>query len=213
MSPSLTIECLELGLFQTNCYILADTNTKKACVVDPGSDAEIIWNRLSDNQWKLSSIILTHGHFDHIGATEDLKKKSNAPVLVHAEDAEMLRDPLLNVSAYVGGPVIRTSCDKNIREGDTIPVGDYLLHVIETPGHSPGSISLFINDTAIVGDTIFKDGIGRTDLPGGSMEQLLLSIKEKIMVRDSTVRLLPGHGPSTTIGREKEKNPYLDGYP
>ena len=162
MKPSIKIECLELGQFQTNCYIVVDMISKEACVVDPASDAELIWKRLADNQWKLIDIVLTHGHFDHIGACDNLKEKSGASVLVHEKDAKMLQDPLLNFSAYIGGPAVTTNCDKKIHEGDTVKVGDHVLHVIETPGHSPGSISLVTGDAIIVGDTIFKDGIGLT---------------------------------------------------
>ena len=203
-----------VGSLATNCYIIICEETRKAIIIDPGFSAEEaneILNEIVKNGFKVEKIINTHGHFDHIIGNDILKALTKAKILIHKNDASMLLDPSKNLSRMLGRDIISPKADRLVEEGEIIKVGDLELKVIHTPGHTEGSISLFCEKEKVVftGDTLFAGSIGRTDLPGSSFEEIMHSLKEKLMnLPDETV-VYPGHGGKTTIGREKGTNPFL----
>jgi len=207
----LILKALVLGLLETNCYILADEKSREAVVIDPGGDFEEIKKEVKELNLTVKHIVLTHGHFDHTGALAQLKKTTGAEVLIHAEDASMLSptdqaQPFLMDSGADPCPA-----DGTLKEGDKIQFGEYTLEVIHTPGHTSGGISLLIDKMIFVGDTLFCGSIGRTDLPGGSFKQLIDSIKRKLLTKGDDYLIYSGHGPASTIGEERRRNPFLTG--
>jgi len=203
------IFAIEVGNLGTNCYIVYSETLKRATVIDPGGSLERIIAKIHDEQLVVDSIINTHGHADHVLANLALKKATGAPILIHEDDADMLESAQLNLSAWIGGGVSCGPADKVLKEGDKITVGDFELTVIHTPGHTPGGISLLAGNVLFSGDTLFAESIGRTDFPGGSHHSLIRNIQEKLMVLDDAVKVLPGHGPETTIGWERKHNPFI----
>lgn len=201
----------ELGDFGTNCYIVACPETKACAVIDPGVPDPWIRRTLTDHGLKVETIILTHGHLDHIGGVGWVKELTQAPVLIHAGDAPMLDNPRLNGSAAFGDHVVAPAADRLLQGGDRIAVGKLTFEVIHTPGHTPGGICLYLREEGrvISGDTLFAGSIGRTDLPGGSFPTLISAIKERLLTLPGDTEVFPGHGPSTTIGDEQEYNPFL----
>lgn len=192
-----------------NCYILGCEDTGEAAVIDPGDEADRILIKLSEARLKVKYLINTHGHFDHVAANKRMKEITDADLLIHPEDAPMLAE--LNKAASSFGLSAENSpdADRHINDGDEISFGSITLKVIHTPGHSRGGICLYTPGYLFVGDTLFAGSIGRTDLPGGSYDTLIASIKEKLLVFDDNTIVYPGHGPETTIGREKKINPFL----
>jgi hydroxyacylglutathione hydrolase len=205
------VKKLVVGDLQTNCYILGDEKSKEGIVIDPGGDPEDIEEVIQKEGLKIKYIILTHGHADHIAALAELKKKTNALILIHPSDADMLIDSTYNLSIFTGQDLICPEADKFLDDGDKVEVGGFELEVLHTPGHSPGGISLFVDKIIFTGDALFCEGIGRSDLPGASHTQLLESIKNKILLKPDDTVVYPGHGPETTIGDEKRNNPWIRG--
>lgn len=203
------ITTLAVGPIMANCFILGCEETLAAAVIDPGDEADRILMSLADSRLTLKYIINTHGHFDHVGANKPLKDATGAPILIHALDAPMLNQ--LSASAAAWGLSADNSPppDRMIEEGDTIAVGNITLTVIHTPGHTPGGISLKADGHVFVGDTLFAGSIGRTDFPGGDFETLRVSIQNKLFLLGDDVQVYTGHGPHTTIGREKRTNPFV----
>lgn len=206
---------LPLGILQTNCYIVE--NTEQECLIfDPGSEGKKLVNWLTKRNVKPIAILLTHAHFDHIGAVDEIRKTYNIPVYLHEEEEAWPGDPKLNGSKFfMGQSMIEAKpADILIKREETLKIGDFEFFVYETPGHSPGSVSFhFEKDGFVVsGDALFKSSIGRTDLPGGNQSQLLKSIHEKLLFLPEETVVLPGHGPVTTIGEEMDGNPYLNGF-
>jgi len=203
------IDRIVVGDLMVNCYIVIWKETHEAILVDPGDDAGRIAKRLVDLKVIPSTIVLTHGHGDHIGANQALHELSGYPIAIGQNDAPMLTDAWLNLSAPFGMDTTSPPANRILCEGDTISIGGGILEVLETPGHSAGSITLAGEGFAVVGDLIFKGSIGRTDFPGGSQELLLRMIEEKIYPLGDSCVLLPGHGEATTVGAEKIDNPFL----
>ncbi len=203
------IEFMPVGPIMANCYIVGCKETHEAAVIDPGDDADMILLKLSDLKLKVKYIINTHGHFDHVGANRKIKDATGAELLIHELDAPMLG--FLSQAAASFGLKSENSPppDKTIDDGDIITFGKISLKVIHTPGHSPGGISLYTNGYLFVGDTLFQGSIGRTDLPGGNFNTLKSSIQKKLFTLGDDVRVFTGHGPETSIGREKRYNPFV----
>ena len=204
-------EILPVGVLQCNCSIFGDEATGEAMVVDPGDEIGRILEILNGYQLKLKAIVITHAHIDHIGGAQKLKTATGAPVYMNLNDTELQK--MLDVqAAWIGmQPVEQVEIDVPLKEGDRIVVGATEIHAIHTPGHTQGSMSLWLpaEGKVVAGDTLFRDSIGRTDLPGGDSEQILRSIHTKLLpLPDSTV-VVPGHGEITTIGREKAHNYFL----
>ncbi len=200
---------IEVGIMMVNCYIVACPKTKKAVIFDPGADASKIVEKISDLSLEVESIVITHGHGDHIGATRELVQKYQVPVIIGTEDADMMTDDMKNLSRPVGMPITSPPADRLINENDEISIGKQSLKVFHAPGHSPGSMIFVADEFVIVGDVLFAGSIGRTDFPGGSLSLLLRMIREKIFVLDEKSIVLPGHGPQSTVGHEKRTNPFL----
>lgn len=197
--------------FMTNCFIIADDSTREAIVIDPGGEAPRILNEIEKMGVNVKAVVNTHAHVDHIGALKEIKDTYNAEIMLHNLELPILRTAskmarLFGVSIEQPPEPDRFLCD-----GDQISCGDITLTVIETPGHSPGGISLVSSDGkyCFAGDTLFAGSIGRTDLPGGDYHTLIQSIKTRLIPLGDDVRVLPGHGPATTIGTERRYNPFL----
>lgn len=203
------IKKLEVGPIMANCFIVGCETTKEAVVIDPGDDADRILMELAKSELKVKYLINTHGHFDHVGANKRMKDATGAEIAIHPEDEEMLGE--LSRSAMMFGLSAENSppADLVLNGGDEISFGEISFKVIHTPGHSKGGICLYTKGHVFAGDTLFAGSIGRTDLPGGDYETLISSIKEKLLVLDDDTVVYTGHGPETTIGREKQINPFL----
>jgi len=199
------LKTIVVGELETNSYILGSEKTKEAVIIDPGDDYEKIIECLKENGLKARSIINTHGHIDHIGADY----KFDIPILIHKEDSHCLTNPEEDVFIFFGRRFPPTKPSRLLKDGDKISVGDIEITVIHTPGHTPGGICLKYDKILFTGDTLFAGGIGRTDFPGGSADELMESIREKLMTLDEDVTIYPGHGPTSTIGDEKRTNPFL----
>jgi len=216
-------EILPVGILQCNCSIFGDEATREAIVIDPGDQIEDILAVLKRHRLTVKAIVITHAHIDHIGGAAKLKAATlktgagktgaGAPVYMNANDQE-LYDQLDTQASWLGMPApSRTEIDLPAREGDSLALGETAFHFLDTPGHTQGSISLWIpaENKLIAGDTLFRDSVGRTDLPGGDSRQILRSIHSKLLTLPETAVVIPGHGPNTSIGREKELNPFLQG--
>ncbi len=205
----LYVKKIVLGQLATNCYLLGCNKTKEAAVIDPAEENNMILTQLKNNGFYLKYIINTHGHTDHIGGNTMLKENSSAKLLIHQFDEDMLSDPQKNLSFYTGIPVQSPPADDYLEDGKNIRIGSLDISVIHTPGHSPGSVSIKVDEKIFTGDTLFAGGIGRTDLPGGSLSEINHSIKEKLVILDVACEILPGHGPGSTLQREIRDNPWL----
>lgn len=200
---------IEVGPLYVNCYILGCRKTKIGAVIDPGDEAERILQDAKALGLKIEQIINTHGHADHIAANREIKEATEARIYIHPEDAEMLTDPQKNLSIYFGPAIDSPPADSFLEEGNMHRIGELEFKILHVPGHSRGSVCLAKDGSAIVGDTVFSGSIGRTDFPGGSFDILTDNIKSKIFTLGDATELFPGHGPPTTVGRERLHNPFL----
>jgi hydroxyacylglutathione hydrolase len=206
-------EILPVGMLQCNCSIFGDEESHEAIVIDPGDNIDQILLLLAKHALKVKAIVITHAHIDHIGGAAKLKAVTGAPVHMNASDQELYDGLDMQASWLQMKTPEKTSIDTEARDGDTLGLGDAVFHVLHTPGHTQGSISLWIpeENKLIAGDTLFRDSIGRTDLPGGDGRQILRSIHDKLLTLPEDAVVVPGHGGNTTIGREKARNPFLRG--
>ena len=193
----LTIHTLTLGMYQTNTYIIHDENSKSCCVIDPGYQAGIILEQLEQLGLQLDAILLTHGHFDHVGAVKDLVADTDCRVFLCAEDTNL--PPM-----FTAGPLYYTD---SYGEGSILNIAGLYIHVLHTPGHTPGSVCLRVSDVLFSGDTLFAGSCGRTDI-GGDWPTIQKSLK-RLGALDADFTVFPGHGESTTLAAEKRYNPYM----
>jgi len=206
-------EILPVGVLQCNCSIFGDEQTHNAIIIDPGDNIPEILEVVHRHGLTVKAIVITHAHIDHIGGAHQLHALTAAPVYMNPNDS-LLRDMLDVQAQWIGvEPPEKVQIDTPVREGDKLVLGTTEFHVLDTPGHTQGSISLWIpaENKLVAGDTLFRDSIGRTDLPGGDGKQILRSIHDKLLPLPDEAIVIPGHGQNTTIGREKRFNYFLQG--
>jgi hydroxyacylglutathione hydrolase len=199
------IRKIPAGMLATNCYIVMDEDTKEAFILDPGGDADIIVSEVQQLNASIKFILLTHGHFDHTGAVIELSNTYKAAIFLNTKDIQYIeaQDQLFIMNAYDPNKI------EAIDESKRLLIGNLEIRCIETPGHTPGGVCYLIDNVLFAGDTLFAGSIGRTDFIGGNHGMLLSSIKSKLFVLDEFIIVKPGHGPDTTIGYEKNNNPFF----
>lgn len=206
------IDALSLGMLATNCYILAPDRRSQAVVIDPAGEVKTIVSRLHRAELECVGILCTHGHVDHVAGAGPLSDAVGAPVYIHADDAGALASPRTRLIGLAGGVLsTRPRQVRYLEDGDRVEAGDLVLEVLHTPGHTPGGLSFYLPGYLFCGDLIFQGSIGRTDLKGGSLQTLLRSVAEKVCGLPDDTRIMPGHGPATTLGEERAHNPFLRG--
>jgi len=203
------LEALMVGPLGVNCYIVGDDKTREAIVIDPGGNAREILDTLRHGRLTPIAIVATHAHFDHLLALDEVRAQTRAPFLLHAEEAEMLTNAPLGARMFGFAFPPPAPADRLLRDGDEVRVGEIALKVLHTPGHSPGGMCLWHDNHVFVGDTLFQGGIGRVDLPGGDYATLMRSIRDKLLTLPDGTVVYPGHGDATTIGEERQLNPFL----
>ena len=204
------VQKMVCGSVWTNCYFLINTQTKEMVIIDPADNAPAMQQHLDKEGLKPVAILLTHGHYDHILAADDLRKAYGIPIIAHEKEKEVLEDPRKNLTSMLGMNYT-LKADQFVKDGQMLDLAGFSIQVLFTPGHTAGGCCYYIADEGIVfcGDTLFNGSVGRTDFPTGSMSALIRSIKEKLMVLPDQTKAYPGHEGSTDILYEKENNPYL----
>ena len=206
--------CLTNGAFQENCYLVADTETKEAVMIDPGEEVDLFFRRLETEAWELKEIWLTHAHIDHIAGLAEAVRRKPVPIYLHPADRRMYDGVSMQGAAFGMSVETPPPPDFELAHGDTVRIGRFEFGVVHVPGHSPGSVAFLGGKIAIVGDVLFAGSVGRVDLPGGDGPTLLHSIETQLMPLDDDVVVFAGHGPATTIGQERVGNPFVTGaYP
>jgi glyoxylase-like metal-dependent hydrolase (beta-lactamase superfamily II) len=204
-------EILPVGPLQCNCSVVGDESTHEAIVIDPGDEIEQILALIRKHHLQVKQIVITHAHIDHVGGAMKLRAATGAPILLNQNDYALLK--MLDVQAgWLGMPAPgKVEIDQSLGQADTVKAGSLSAQVLHTPGHTEGSICLYFpaEHKLIAGDTLFAGSIGRTDLPGGSYEKILHSIHDRVLALPDETIVIPGHGPLTTIGEERESNPFL----
>ncbi|MCX8130988.1 MAG: MBL fold metallo-hydrolase [Clostridia bacterium] len=203
----MVIKCLPTGMFGSNCYIIGDKG--ECALIDAGVESSEVQTAVAELGLKIKYIILTHVHIDHICFADKIKESTDAGLLAHQDDAPALTDPVFNGSAMFGRAKSFGNADMLLKDGDIIEIGSLQLEVIHTPGHTPGGICIKAGNCLFTGDTLFKTSIGRTDFRNGSMEDIMKSIKDKLMKLGDEIIVYPGHGEATSIGFERKYNPFL----
>lgn len=209
MMKNMKYESVIVGPLETNCYLVYCQKTLACAIIDPGAEPDKILRLIGRKGLKPAVLINTHGHVDHIGANRDIKDNFDIPLCIHKADSPMLDSVLQSELSFFLGAKESPPADRFLKEGEKIKIGNVSLSVIHTPGHSPGSVSLMGDGILFSGDTLFFGGVGRTDLPGGSWKELESSIREKIFTLPEETLVLPGHGPTTTVGQESNYNPFI----
>lgn len=203
----MTIRCLPLGALQANCYLLSDEEGATA-VIDPGDEAGTILETVRAGELAVEAILLTHAHFDHILAADELRRETGAPVYVYETDAPALADPRRSLTVLAKGGAGPLRADHLLKDGEELRVGRLTVSVLHTPGHTPGSCCFLCGDALFSGDTLFAGSIGRTDFPGGDDQAMAASLR-MLAALEPGIRVFPGHGESTTLSKERMENPYL----
>ena len=206
-------QILVVGAYEVNCSLYYDETGMEGVIIDPGADAGLIIDQVKNIGFKPQAVLLTHGHSDHIGAVREVIEEFQIPLYASKDEKELLANPTANMSAFLGLEITSPPADFWLSDEDLISLGPVNLRVLHTPGHSPGGLC-FLDETEnmlFCGDTLFYGSIGRTDFPGCSHEQLIHSIKTKLMTLPDSITCIPGHGPMTTIGGERVNNPFLQG--
>jgi glyoxylase-like metal-dependent hydrolase (beta-lactamase superfamily II) len=204
-------EILPVGPLQCNCSVIGDEKTREAIVIDPGDDIEQVLERVRKHNLKVKQIVITHAHIDHVGGAMKLRAATGAPILLNQNDYALLK--MLDAQAAWLGMAApgKVEIDQSIGQADVVKTGPLVAQVLDTPGHTEGSICLYFSaeNKLIAGDTLFAGSIGRTDLPGGSFEKIMRSIHDRVLALPDETVVVPGHGPLTTIGEERQSNPFL----
>jgi glyoxylase-like metal-dependent hydrolase (beta-lactamase superfamily II) len=205
------LKLFTVGPFASNCYIVGSESSKRGIIIDPGAEAKLILKTVNDLGLTISLIVVTHMHFDHVGALTPVKEGTGAKFALHEAETEAGLGVFSRMlSSMTGGSFSQLpKPDRLLKDGDTIDIDGLHFTVLHTPGHSPGGISLYGHEIVFTGDALFNYGIGRTDFPGCSYDQLMDSIQNKLMTLPDETIVYPGHGPSTTIGEERRGNPFL----
>ena len=204
------VERVLCGSVGTNCYFLINTQTQETVIIDPADDAPMLSAKLKEKNLKPAAILLTHGHYDHIMAVEELRKEYGIPVIAHEEEKQILENPKGNLSTMIGMP-FTVKADRFVKDEELLVTAGFSIRVLHTPGHTIGGCCYYLADENLLfrGDTLFWESVGRTDFPTGSMSALVRSIKEKLMVLPESTRVYPGHMGSTSIENEKQNNPFM----
>ena len=207
------IEHFVVGMLQTNCYLLGDPESRQAVVIDPGGDSIKIAKRIREQDLNLAAILNTHGHFDHILDAWSLKKQCGGEIYLHPKDEPLLDSPMAGLAKMfkAASGSLEKRIDRSLEGDEALSFGSIRLQVLSTPGHTPGHVSFYCREAGVifVGDTLFAGSIGRTDFPGGSYDELIRSVREKIFPLDGATIVYPGHGPETKVERERRTNPFF----
>ncbi len=202
------IKTVITGNLEENCHLIWDRN-KRCLVIDPGDDCNRILKVISENHLTVEKIVLTHGHYDHVGAVNELKKATGATVIAHLEEKELILNPELSLARYISPDFSIPAVDSYVKEGDVILVGELSFTVMHTPGHTQGGMCLYGHDVLFSGDTVFYGTLGRWDFPTGDLSKLAHSITKRIFSLPDETVIYSGHGPKTTVGMEKKQNEVL----
>ncbi|MGD9343746.1 MAG: MBL fold metallo-hydrolase, partial [Desulfuromonadales bacterium] len=209
MSDRLIVHQMSVGPLQVNCFIVACRRTSEAAVIDPGEEGERILHFAEQKGLKIRKVVNTHGHFDHIGANQHIIEMTGAELLIHADDLPLLQNARSHAEVYGLAVAASPEPDRLLDQGDHVQVGDLTFQVFHVPGHSPGGICLMAEGHLFVGDVLFSGSIGRTDLPGGDFDSLVKGVRERLFTLSEETIVHPGHGPDTTIARERQNNPFV----
>lgn len=211
MTGRLKIDRIVLGMVSTNCYIIYPEDSQKAIIIDPADDAGFIKEKLKQNGLEPEAVLLTHGHFDHIMAAKELRESFKIKVYAQETEKDVLENPSYNASVQIGKPY-RITPDITLKDGEQFDLAGISIQAIHTPGHTKGSTCYYFPEEKVLfsGDTLFRECVGRTDLPTGSTSQIVRSVREKLMALEDEVEVYPGHEGYTTIGHERKFNPYIN---